>query len=120
MNRKIQLAWAAGFFDGEGCTYLCSGGARKRKTLRLCVWQKDPRPLRRFNRVVGYGTVYGPYASQGDMYEWVVQCDRAERVLALLWPYLSQPKKEQAMAKLAEWDEQPGKRKTWAASGRAA
>lgn len=94
-----ELAWAAGFFDGEGSTSLMG---RKRKSgeryryLTVQVSQKDPRPLFRFMGAVGVGQVYGPYASQRDKYKFQATGPRAHIVIDLLWPYLSEPKREQA------------------------
>src|SRR5687767_4712413 len=57
---REQLAWAAGFFDGEGC--VTSSEARSRRPM-MFITQHDPRVLRRFRQVVGFGKVYGPYRS---------------------------------------------------------
>ena len=95
---NTELAWAAGFFDGEGSIQLRKTG------LQLYVGQTDPRPLERFAAAVGVGKVngpYGPYARNGTpntwkpMYAWQVGGRKAEAVFALLQPFLSEPKREQ-------------------------
>ena len=107
-----ELAWAAGFWDGEGCT---SGTLDKRVALRA------PRPrvtmalsqsgdgaeeiLLRFQRAVGgLGHVRGPYDPGEGMkpvWRWSTQGhELCQAILALLWPYLSNPKRQQAVARL--------------------
>lgn len=89
--RKTELAWAAGFFDGEGCT----GRSSKRALgMRVSVSQRRIEPLERFRQVVGVGRIYGPGTRQ--CYQWVA-CSHSDVVttIARLWPYLSLPKKEQ-------------------------
>lgn len=86
-----ELAWAAGFFDGEGWSTLLRG-----KYPQLGVAQKDQRPLIRFLFAIdGRGSVYKP-GGTSNAYQW--RCSVLEDVLyvlSLLWPYLSEPKKEQ-------------------------
>lgn len=91
-----EVIWAAGFFDGEGCT-----SVRRRPDgridLRIDVGQKDRRPLERFSNALG-GRVVGPY--HHGMHRVLYNGDSAFGMLLLLWPYLCDPKKEQARAAL--------------------
>lgn len=59
-TRREELAWAAGFFDGEGCVTSSEAGSRRPM---MFITQYDPRLLRRFRQAVGFGKVYGPYRS---------------------------------------------------------
>jgi hypothetical protein len=64
MNQEA-LAWAAGFFDGEGCFHFSlrrrSDGALDRST-QVRMTQADSEVLIRFRDAVGgLGRVYGPY-----------------------------------------------------------
>lgn len=100
-----ELSWAAGFFDGEG-TVLWRG--RKRLELAMTISQSDLRPLLRFHRAIGHiGTLRGPYKPKGkDHYKqcWVVGTHghaATQAVIALLWKWLSEPKREQASAAMA-------------------
>jgi len=103
MNKE-ELAWAAGFFDGEGSigTYFNRphvDGSQGSGTTRLTITQKDRRPLDRFREAVGVGSVtqrqpdaqhdYGMYALQ------VVKRAGVHQIIWLLWPWLSEPKREQ-------------------------
>jgi hypothetical protein len=108
---STELAWAAGFFDGEGST-LYTSTQKGRYHLRVMVWQKDQRPLHRFQAALELGSIYGPYIKQKDMSVWVVSCAKAEEALEKLWPYLSEPKREQAISALERWYNRPLKIKT--------
>jgi hypothetical protein len=85
-----EVAWAAGFFEGEG-TITQSGG---RLVVRLN--NTDPEPVYRFANIVGFGEVYGPYQyEQPDrrkrkpFWVWLAEEYEGLEVLELLWPWLS-------------------------------
>jgi hypothetical protein len=94
-----ELAWAAGFFDGEGTIY---NRTRKQKYsyYNLEIAQRDIRPLERFLAAVGEGKII-PRKARGrtkEHFMWV--CWQQEGVMSILnklWPYLSEPKKEQTI-----------------------
>lgn len=91
-----DLAWAAGFFEGDGCVYVPPRS--QGRGLRLAIGQAsdDDRPpdsLTRFSAIVGCGTVtrMGPNdLSVKQRWQWRVQRrEDSERVLALLRPYMT-------------------------------
>jgi hypothetical protein len=95
-----ELAWAAGFYDGEGCTY-ADVSPTGNVLPRIAITQVDPRPLTRFRDAAGFGTIAGPRYRKNpkhapfffyslDVFEHV------QAVIAMLWKYLSEPKREQA------------------------
>lgn len=107
---STELAWAAGFFDGEGTTFLRKERRHKGGTTGkmypltspvLSVAQVELEPLDRFARAVDGRRPGGPYKPRNDRsrpyHRWDA-CGRpsVHRILSLLWPYLSGPKKEQA------------------------
>ena len=98
-----ELAWAAGFFDGEGSTYVDPA-------LRVSVVQNDPYVLERFQRAVGgLGRVGGGKVIYGrakkPMFTWRTSGWReAQAVIALLWQWLSPQKREQALKAFARYD----------------
>ena len=112
-----EAAWAAGFFDGEGSTVLMpasnDGQRRRYLTPRCSISQHAPEgepcvPLLRFQQAVGgLGSVNGPRTYTGyttPRWTWSTnRADEAEVVLAILWPYLSAPKRAQAMPVLTEY-----------------
>lgn len=91
----VELAWAAGFFDGEGCTYT---ETRKRVygesvSVRMTVAQNDLRPLERFHAATGVGHIH--QAKRG-YYVWGCGHQGDVRIaIARLFPHLSEPKREQ-------------------------
>lgn len=99
VNRE-ELAWAAGFFDGEGWTG-CYHKEPNTRYLMLAINQNDCRPLKRFQKAVfGTGRIRGPIKScQGPNYHYRFEAARFEHVQAIvaaMWPFLCEPKKEQA------------------------
>ena len=92
-NRE-ELAWAAGFFDGEGSTYLDPRP-------RLSISQNDVVTLERFRDAVGLGTVHVQSAIYGRAKKPVHQFRISgwrpvQAAVAMLWPWLSPIKKAQA------------------------
>ena len=88
MPRDADLAWAAGFIDGEGCVAVDS-----RKSPRITVSNTDRRPLDRLQELLG-GTicVHGrgnPEKGHRPSWVWAVHGGRSvRRVLAEVRPYL--------------------------------
>jgi hypothetical protein len=87
-----EIAWAAGFFEGEGSITLTND----RPVLR--VNGTDRETVEFFGRVIGVGKVYGPYQAKRDrhgcvrkpFWVWVCYGPAARRALTLLSPWLSQ------------------------------
>lgn len=119
INRE-ELAWAAGFFDGEGTAVLSgvnstrvhpvTGRRRDYPTPHLQVTQHfDPETIHRFHRAVrGLGIVGGPYVSAGTAwhprYQWA--CRRPDQVLVvvpMMWNWLSGPKRRQIATVIGEY-----------------
>lgn len=101
---STELAWAAGFYDGEGClTTLRYRGRQNGYTQpQMMLAQVELQPLQRFLAAVEAGRIKGPYGphkgQKQPQWRWTV-CSRGDvkHVLEVLWPYLSDPKKEQAL-----------------------
>lgn len=105
MNCETELAWAAGFFDGEGHTFFKRG-------LGVQVGQYEPTTLERFFAAVGVGRIYGPYRRKDGKLNWTWGGwgQNGATALALLWPYLSEPKRQQAQLCLDQWNTRPSLR----------
>lgn len=109
-NRE-ELAWAAGFFDGEGCTRGPSGSSR----LRLTISQAgDTELLERFRRAVGVGAIYGPYQYRHQRLSKKPFCaltiasfETAQHAICCLWPWLGSIKRAQALTALRQWHAHP-------------
>lgn len=94
-----EIAWAAGFFDGEGSIGAHYGRHKKYPYPTLGIAQVDRRPLDRFAATVGIGNILGPYKHKtkphhSPFYEWHIEGKNVKAVLELLWPFISDPKKE--------------------------
>lgn len=113
-----ELAWAAGFFDGEGCTSVGRtvahperGIINQRTRMVTTVTQAHPGPLLRFQAAVGgLGAINGPKQNgpRGQLiWNWRASSfEHCQAVIALLWKYLSQPKRDQAVRCLNAMAEQ--------------
>jgi hypothetical protein len=109
-------AWAAGLYDGEGCSALLHHRTHAgHMTPELSVTQSSgagpPEVLRRFAAIVHAGAVSGPYAQRSstkDVYRWKASARAdAERVIELLWPFLGTIKRAQARSLLDTLAAQP-------------
>lgn len=107
---RLELAWAAGFFDGEGCTVGRHDKRITRSQPMLSIGQSERTTLDRFQAAVcGLGRIIGPYQTRGKPV-WFYRTSRFEHtqaVLAMLWRFLSQPKRDQATAVLRYVHAQP-------------
>lgn len=108
---ETELAWAAGFFDGEGNTRANPYGTNGYHYLSMALGQVAKEPFDRFVRVVVVGKTYrdrkNPRRKQL-MNIWRADNGEAIRVFELLKPFLSQPKVEQFQQALAKCKEYPG------------
>ena len=91
---RHDLAWAAGFFDGEGWANRSGRGVQAR------INQSDndgvPEVLHRFHRIIGCGRVHGPVREEGrkDLYHWDVSSRTdVDSVGIALWPWLGEVKR---------------------------
>src|SRR5256885_1271510 len=99
-RRLERLAWAGGFFDGEGSTFARSAARRPGyRRLNVAVPQRGdsavPEVLISFRVAVnGMGRISSPF---NELYQWRVGDDtRARAVVALLWPWIGVVKRRQA------------------------
>lgn len=108
-----EIAWAAGFYDGEGST---TTESREGKwfSVRVSIFQVDRRALDRFKAAVGEGTIRGPYnrglgkkTKWKPYYQYAAAGPAAKRVIEKLWPYLGEVKKEQARLVITNYMNRP-------------
>jgi hypothetical protein len=89
-----EIAWAAGFFEGEG--RITHGAAR----IVVRVNNTDPEPIYRFAEIVCYGEVYGPYDNgprRKPFWVWMARDFDALEVLEMMWPWLSARRRRRAL-----------------------
>jgi hypothetical protein len=100
---RCELAWAAGFFDGEGWAAAARQGRGNKRRPQARVNQADPQgvpaALVRFQAALGgLGRIGGPRREEGriDLYRWDISSrPDVERLRDLLAPWLGQVKLDQ-------------------------
>jgi len=100
MTRETDLAWLAGFIDGDGCFRLHhlrpNGPGRGCLSPRLAFSQKDRQVLDRVVEIVGRGKVHGPYhRAKGSHYQLIISGVATIELAKELYPYLQELKKAQ-------------------------
>jgi hypothetical protein len=100
-----ELAWAAGFFDGDGWAALVRDGRRRKRRPMAQINQASlsdvPEVLLRFRHAVGVGRIAGPKKENGrqDLYWWVASSrPDVACVGELIGPWLSREKRAQFRA----------------------
>ena len=98
---RHELAWAAGFFDGEGWANAAGRGVQSR------INQSDsdgvPDVLTRFQHVIGLGRIHGPVREEGrlDLYYWdATSRGDVEAVANAIWPWLGDVKRAEFVTAL--------------------
>jgi hypothetical protein len=101
VSQETQIAWAAGFYEGEGSISLVGG------RLALQIKNNDLEPLEHFRVATEAGKIYGPYSyrrgrmSRNPFWVWVAQGAAALAVTCSLAPMLSQRRLGQVLDALA-------------------
>ena len=108
----VDVAYIAGFFDGEGYAGVgfrkSSKNGKRYPRIRASISQQDIRVLQWIASSVGVGQVYSDKKLYGRtrkiMHRYVVQSRRAENFLRLILPFLRVKKAqvEQALSTIAE------------------
>jgi len=105
---QTELAWAAGFFDGEGSCHISKDNkkdGRKYKYLIVSLTQNNIQPLERFQKaVLGLGNINGPHTKGGS---WTYKLafnnfEDAQAVVGFIWKFLSPPKRNQIKQTLVD------------------
>jgi hypothetical protein len=104
LSRATELAWVAGFFDGEG--YIGAGGSPGRRTIEMSIGQAGidelPETLTRVALALGVGRLRGPRMlangwSKLPQYVWCARSfEDVQFAVALLWTWLGPVKRAQA------------------------
>lgn len=94
----IEVAWAAGIYEGEGC---CVTGGGKKNSFYASVSQKDPELLYRLRDVFGGRIALYNRKFNGKVctiHHWVVCGDRGRTFLGVIYPFLTARRKAQIEA----------------------
>ena len=100
-----EIAWAAGFYDGEGSARFTPDMRRTKPTgtLIMSVTQCNRDTLERFQgAVLGLGRINGPYEGRttNASLQWVWHCTKwqdRQAVTALLWRFIGRQKRDQLL-----------------------
>lgn len=103
-DQELELAWAGGFFDGEGSTCCSVNNGKPHTRIALSIGQKNEdtgqpaETLQRFKKAVGLGKIYKKSCRGKDINQsqWSV-CKRIDvfDTMLKLWPYISTTKRKQ-------------------------
>lgn len=101
MEREpLEVAWAAGLFEGEGCFTLTVGNRPGSRRVAARVGSTDRDVIERFARIIGFGHVNLKRAHKEghkDLYEWSTQAAPSVRdFIELVRPYLGRRRREKA------------------------
>lgn len=101
INRE-ELAWCAGFFDGEGHVRRTVRPGRS-DGFQINIRQIDPEVLDRFREAVGgLGSVGFTVTHTRPLYQYqLYTLEKVQAVVAMIWPWLSPVKRAQARSSLA-------------------
>lgn len=115
---QIELAWAAGFFDGEGYTGCQLVHAGKSECTRLVVeicQMRDRGVLDRFRTAVGSIGVVSDTKRRPGVWRYRTEgFEETQAVIAMLWKYLSPVKRWQAKAAFLYYSSYPHRRPRYA------
>lgn len=95
MDRELEIAWAAGLFEGEGTIHSQYG-----RLLTIALSSTDKDVIDRFHKIAGVGTVSGsqpPKTPRKYIYIWFVGGDNAASLLKELLPYLGERRTADAL-----------------------
>jgi hypothetical protein len=118
---RHELAWAAGFFDGEGWANRSRRGVQSR--INQASVGGMPAVLSKFHRVVGVGRLKGPHVKEGkqDLYWWEATSRQdIARVADLIGPWLCPVKRAEFERTLgrplvpAIWPASTSEERAWA------
>ena len=98
---RYELAWAGGFFDGEGCTSYCEiDGKRRSPRLQVAIGNTNLQLLEKFQHAVGgLGKIYSCKLIPGRKPMWTWNMSgfvKPQAAIAILWKFLSDEKRAQA------------------------
>lgn len=105
--KDLDYAWAAGFFDGEGCVYIdrrkSAGMRAESHSLHLSVGQKVKQPLELLVRLFG-----GSIRQDTLIYRWHVSGPTAANALRFMLPYLTLKKPQAELGLLFQSQKHQG------------
>jgi hypothetical protein len=99
LAKATELAWAAGFFDGEGSVSVVQKPRGTYWYPLVQVGNRERGPVERFKEIVGTGFIFK--RKQDGFNMWVAAARKAEETLVQILPYLINKKRQAELALLA-------------------
>lgn len=98
----VDLAWAAGLYEGDGSTYRCYSSTGSTEAVE--VSQKDPWVLRRLQALFGGSVCQSKWAGpqRQELYRWRVYGARARGFLLTVHALLSPRRQAQSLVSLGK------------------
>lgn len=110
---REQIAWGAGFLEGEGSFTVNGAGTPQ---LSACQVQKEPleRLAAMFGGAVKFRDYAGRYSPNNQSYYvWGRMSANGYGVMMMLYPFMSPLRKAQIRRVVEKWRSRPGKHSTW-------
>ena len=103
MPTPEEIAWAAGFYEGEGSVILTGSKAKGYTNLGVVMVQCNKEPLERLDRIYsGHFQVTHNHrrnAKWNDAWRWWLSGARAKEFINLIYPFLSTKRRFQIIDK---------------------
>lgn len=101
MPTALDMAWAAGLFEGEGSIFWHTANNGP----RMQMSSTDHDVLDRFHHVVERGRIYGPYTklapARRPRWDWITGGQKnCGTLCALFWPFLGERRRAKVEAVL--------------------
>lgn len=113
--QREDLAWAAGFFDGEGCvSFGVRRGRYKTRQIQVNVTQSGDHAVTLLSKfqcaVANLGHISGPFSGRRTpRWNWgVTRFESVQAVIAMLWPWLGPAKRNKAKLCLSAYRDHKG------------
>ena len=112
MATEAEIAWAAGFYEGEGTFFVRRSRGRDVPSfpngLVLTICQHNEEPLLKFHGIFNLGHIYGRIR-RGKHVWWysVSRTTDALHIAELMWPLLSERRQEQILDAVDEFASVP-------------
>ena len=109
-----DIAWAAGFLEGEGCFTPGGYGRKRGSSPWIGAAQVQREPLERLQKMFG-GSISKPALRKDPKHQpcqtWVLSARRAAGLMMTIYPLMSPRRKGQIEHSLSCWKERPVERK---------
>lgn len=110
---RVDIAWAAGFLEGEGC-FMKRKNPLHSMSPRISAVQKQREPLDRLVKLFG-GKVSKEWQKrertygEGSIWRWTVYGPRAVGIMMTIFTWMSPRRRQRIKSVIDVWNTRPGK-----------